>query len=116
MIKLWSKCIVLGALLVLIAYHLSPRWDKATVAQREVSDEHMDGILRSFFDKWQTGEQDVGRFQSMMADIGRLFDDVDSVELLFRFQDQLEVIMITKSPKQEDHPKHVCGAKKKTEV
>ena len=80
---------MLGALLVWVAHHLP------AIAEKDASDQHIDEILRAFFEKWEAEDRGVGRFQSI---IGRHW------------------ALIGKSPKQEDHPKHVCGAKSKTEV
>ena len=99
---------MLGALLVWVAYHLP------AIAEKDASDQHIDEILRAFFEKWEAEDRGVGRFQSMMVDIGHLFDGIDSMELKSRFKDRMKVI--TKTPKQEDHPEHVYGAKSKTEV
>ena len=60
------------------------------IIEEDVSDEHIDDILLGFFEQWEAKNPDIGKFESVMTDIGRLFSGIDSVNLLFRFRERLQ--------------------------
>lgn len=80
-------------LLGLIAHHFLYQELMAHFIEEDTSDEHMDQILHEFLRLWKSNDHDIGRFESIMTDIGRQFHEVNSVELLERYRDRLGIII-----------------------
>ena len=93
--RIAPKWIAVGIVCIMMAHQILIQWptaSKSSFVEADVSDEHIDDILLSLFEQCQTQKQDIGRLQSIMTDIGRLFSEIDSMHLLARFRNRLDVV------------------------
>ena len=118
MIGMWSKYIVL-VFLILIFPRLPTKVKKASIAEKDISDDDIDEILWEFIGQCDPLDHihTIPRFKSTMTRILQLFASVDARKvggLMFRIRNRME--SISNALREEEHLKHVHSTKMATKV
>ena len=116
--KSWCSFIVFTVLLLILIfprYHVKVK--RATIAEKDISDDDIDAILWEFIGKWDVENgHSIGQFKSTMTAVLRLFAGIDSRKLsqtLFRIRRRLENIS---RALKEERDFNVNSTELKTEI